>query len=66
MTEMIISTQDYKKRKLKLESSEWKLNILGLDPSNQETWLISEDKLKKMEYKYFSKSPGWSLIGIKV
>ena len=62
----MISTQDYSKEKLKLESSNWRLNILGVDPNKPEDWIIDQQKIKQIQYKYFNESPGWSLIGIKV
>ena len=62
----MISTQDYSKDKLKLDSTSWMLNVFKIDRENLESWIIEQDKIKKIRYKYFNESPGWSLIGIKV
>ena len=62
----MISTKDYSKEKLRLNSSEWRIKILKVDPSKPEDWIIDEEKIKKIQYKYFNENPGWSLIGIKV
>ena len=62
----MISTQDYSKDKLKLDSTSWMLNVFKIDRENLENWIIEQDKIKKIRYKYFNESPGWSLIGIKV
>ena len=46
----------------RLNTTEWETSILN----GTDSWIIEEQKLKALEYKYFNAHPGWSLIGVKV
>ena len=66
LAELIISTQDYSDRVLKLDSTKWFRDVFGLGDKVHNNWITDPEQIRKIQYKYYSQSPGWSLIGVQV